>query len=152
MIDLSPPSGHPSASFRSEFCDVAIFADIVSLMDRSVAALRSPFRLLQVRIVRKKDTGIVWALKSMTKDAMVVKNQARGRGPPPFLMKKTLHQPSTYNQTTDGLFPDRSQSQSTTRFHGGDTKYIYIILRITCLYLFVLFIAAIGWFHTSHRS
>ncbi|CAM9621101.1 unnamed protein product [Hapterophycus canaliculatus] len=29
----------------------------------------------EVRLVRKKDTGIVWALKSMTKDAMVVKNQ-----------------------------------------------------------------------------
>lgn len=26
--------------------------------------------------MRKKDTGIVWALKSMTKDAMVIKNQA----------------------------------------------------------------------------
>eukprot|EP00903_Cladosiphon_okamuranus_P013024 g12152.t1 len=29
----------------------------------------------EVRLVRKKDTGVVWALKSMTKDAMVVKNQ-----------------------------------------------------------------------------
>lgn len=41
-----------------------------------LTALRPPSRA-QVRIVRKKDTGIVWALKSMTKDAMVVKNQAR---------------------------------------------------------------------------
>ena len=33
----------------------------------------------QVRLVRKKDTGVVWALKSMTKDAMVVKNQVSRR-------------------------------------------------------------------------
>ncbi|CAN0010025.1 unnamed protein product [Ascophyllum nodosum] len=29
----------------------------------------------EVRLVRKKDTGVVWALKSMIKDAMVIKNQ-----------------------------------------------------------------------------
>ena len=46
-------------------------------LDRSVL-FRLPSRRIQVRIVRKKDTGIVWALKSMTKDAMVVKNQASG--------------------------------------------------------------------------
>lgn len=33
----------------------------------------------QVRLVRKKDTGVTWALKSMTKDAMVMKNQV-GKG------------------------------------------------------------------------
>lgn len=49
----------------------------------------------QVRLVRKKDTGVVWALKSMIKDAMVMKNQVSGREEPAWLSRHLPLQPCT---------------------------------------------------------
>lgn len=81
-LPLLPPLAHPlyalPKSNRLQWTEASDkFLPPPGLTPTTLGPLTPPRR--QVRLVRKKDTGVVWALKSMTKDAMVVKNQASRR-------------------------------------------------------------------------